>query len=374
MVMLIFPVLCINRDTEKILQMENKRVAQLPAVFTEERILKGFCKSFENYLNDNIGFKELAVLANIMITHQIFGLYVEPHILVGMENHLFYVPGDISNPSTLPPYDKVPEKELRYWMEEIVLMRDYYTERNIPFIFVTIPDKEEIYPEYYPISLGEPPYNTRLAQAVQYINEHSDVDAFDLTSDLMRAKNDSESLLYYKSYDPTHWNMNGAFIGYQKIMEHLRVYQNDLYILSEQDFVIEQVPVIKRKGSYSYDEFQDIIYHYIPRNKYFAQLMNVQKQTISGKRGLMEGDAPIQYPNICYYYKNSKCNNGKKLLIFGDSYIWCYILEFFAESFSEFLFCPTLHDKEKMKDAAKAFNPDFVVYEIVERAALFPVK
>ncbi|MDR2779592.1 MAG: hypothetical protein LBB28_00540, partial [Synergistaceae bacterium] len=63
-------------------------------------------------------------------------------------------------------------------------------------------------------------------------------------------------------------------------------------------------------------------------------------------------------------------NNGKKLLIFGDSYIYYdynSLVEFFAESFSEFLFCYYLGDKEKMMDMAEAFNPDFVVYEIVER-------
>jgi hypothetical protein len=43
------------------------------------------------------------------------------------------------------------------------------------------------------------------------------------------------------------------------------------------------------------------------------------------------------------------------------------LVEFFAESFSEFLFCYYLGDKEKMMDMAEAFNPDFVVYEIVER-------
>jgi hypothetical protein len=47
-----------------------------------------------------------------------------------LENHLFYVPGDIYDPSTLPPYKKAPEKVLREWMEEIVLARNYCAERK----------------------------------------------------------------------------------------------------------------------------------------------------------------------------------------------------------------------------------------------------
>jgi hypothetical protein len=362
-VAMILPTLFINRDPEKILSMENRRVAQFPAVFTHERLLKGFRGGFDNYLNDNIGFRELAVLTNIITKHQLFGLYSEPHVLLGSDNHLFYVPGNVSDSSTLPPYEKLSEKRLRKYMSDVLLTRDYYKERNIPFIFVTIPDKEEIYPEYYPIPFGDLPYKTRLAQVVQYINEHSDADAFDLTEDLIEAKKGGGAPLYFKNHDPAHWNMNGAFVGYRKIMERLRAYQNDLLILSSQDFVIEEVPVTKRKGAYIYNDYQDIVYNYIPRNGYSA---------------LKQDNAPVKYPSRhCYYYKNPACDNGKKLLIFGDSYIYMFIRDFFAESFSELLFCHWqnhwLNDSEYMNKAAEAFNPDFVVYEIVERTAHLPV-
>jgi hypothetical protein len=372
--MLVLPALFINRNPDKVLVMENRRVPQFPSPFTPDgrRLTSKFIPAFENYLNDNIGFKELAIKANTIIKHKTFAQYSEPHVLSGKYGHLFYVPGDIAMPLTLPPYPPLKEDQLQEAMENIGIIRDYFAKRGIPFIFVAIPGKGEVYPEYYPEHLNRHE-TSRLAQIVSYINEHSDIDAFDLTPDLIAAKKD-DYLLYYKNYDPTHWNMNGAFVGYVKMMERLSAYQNDLFILSKDDFSIEETPTVKktRDGSYSFENLTDISYSYKYKNKFSAKLVESDSLT-NGIAPLSKEDlATLNYLSVYAYYQNPKNNNGKKLLIFGDSFIYLFLLDYFAESFSEIYFLYTSFTSgEVMRAAETAFKPDFVLYQIVERIYMY---
>jgi hypothetical protein len=294
--------------------------------------------------------------------------YSEPHVLSGKDGHLFYVPGDIAKPFTLPPYPRLKEDQLQEAMENIGIIRDYFAKRGIPFIFVTIPDKEEVYPEYYPEHLKRPE-TSRLAQIVSYINEHSDIDAFDLTPDLIAAKND-DYLLYYKNHDPSHWNMNGAFVGYIKMMERLSAYQNDLFILSKDDFSIEETPTVKytRDGTYRFENLTDILYSYKYKDNFSAKLVD-SNELASGIASLSREDhAAVNYFETYLYYQNPKNNNCPKLLIFGDSYIYGFLLDYFAESFSEIYFLyAAVTSGEVMRAAEIAFKPDFVLYQIVER-------
>jgi hypothetical protein len=294
-------------------------------------------------------------------------------MLAGEDGHLFYVPGETME--ALPPYKRLSEEKLQKELANIKLAGNYLAENNIPFLFVTIPDKDEVYPEYYPKYILERPKTSRMAQLADYIRAHSEINAFDLTDDLIAAKN-SDFFLYFKNYDPAHWNMNGAFIGYLKIMDHLNVSQKNQSVLSKEDFFIEETPVTKKtaSGSYSFDNFSDILYDYKYKKEHSAKLIF----SYSGDKvnGLAPETAPLSmedfeamnYSGHIYYYKNPESCNGEKLLIIGDSYIHGFLLDVFAQSFSEVYFLSySKADGIIIKAAAEAFHPDFVVYEIVER-------
>jgi hypothetical protein len=344
--------------------MENRRVAQYPGIFAPDGAIKSnFAGHFENYWNDNIGFKEFAVTANTVIMHKMFGLYSEPHWLTGEENHLFWMPGDVANPVTLPPYQTCDELYLKNTLQNIHVLHNYLAARNIPFVFVTIPDKEEVYPEFYPESFFVRPRQSRLSQIVSYVRKNSDIDALDLTETLVSGKN-GDSLLYYKTVDPSHWNMNGAFVGYVKMMERLKTYDDGLVPLTRDDFDIEEILRMKKTGNgvYVFDNLLDIEYKY--NRNFTAQFVDTFITPMS---------APIPKEKLnalgvglALYSKNIECQNGKKLLIFCDSYIYGFIKDFFADNFSE-VYLLSGYDGAAIKTAIDVFKPDFVLYEVVER-------
>jgi hypothetical protein len=276
------------------------------------------------------------------------------------------------SPVTLPPYQTFDELYLKNTLQNIQVLHNYLAARNIPFVFVTIPDKEEVYPEFYPSSFFARPRLSRLSQIVRYIKKNSGIDALDLTEALISEKNEAH-LLYYKTLDPSHWNMNGAFVGYVKMMERLKTYDDNLVPLTRNDFDIEEITNIKktRNGVYAFDNLSDIEYKY--KKDFTAQLVDILHDT-APKPGAASISAPIPKEKlnawggvgVARYSKNIECQNGRKLLIFCDSYIDGFIKGFFAENFSEvyFLYLP---GNTVMKMAIDVFEPDFVLYEIVER-------
>jgi hypothetical protein len=375
LIFLLLPVFFLNHDTNRVLSMENRRAAQYPGIFTPDGKLKdNFTGHFENYWNDNIGFKEFAVTANIVIMHKMFGLYSEPHILTGEENHLFYMPGDVTNPATLPPHQIFDELYLKNTLENINVLHNYLAARNIPFVFVTIPDKEEVYPEFYPSSFLVRPEKSSLSQIVHYIQENSDIDALDLSEALIAEKNEA-SLLYYRNYDPSHWNMNGAFVGYVKMMERFKAYDDDLVPFTRDDFDIEEITHMKKTGNgvYMFNNLSDIKYEY--KRDFTAQFVDTLHNA-PPKADIPPMPAPIPKEKLnawgvwlALYSKNIECQNGKKLLILCDSYIDGFIKDFFADNFSEvyLLSSSSYYDGAVIKTAIDVFEPDFVLYEIVER-------
>jgi hypothetical protein len=372
---LFMPMVLINHIPKKILVMENKTAAEFPNIFTDEGKLNlsgGWRSDFETYLNDNLGFKEFAVTLYTGIMHKLFNRYFEPHVLLGENNHLFYIPGDISNPLSMPPYNLIPEMELKITTDNISKIDAYCKQHNVYFLFVSVPDKEEVYSEYYPKAFIERPNISRLAQIVKYMNEHSDIDAIDLTDSLVAAKS-NEDLLYYKSIDSSHWNMNGAFFGYLAIMNRLRDYQKDLFIMQKNNFSIQEIPVelTTRNGLYLYKGFSDIKYDYQYKKGYSAQLMasyagNTWQPDPSAELVLQELLTRTDYFSYVHYYRNPSCITGKRFLIFGDSYIESFLVPFFSESFSETLFVLS-PDGAIMGEVIEKFKPDFVIYEMVER-------
>lgn len=92
--MLSLPILFINHEENKASKIENKMLAQRPELYLEDGSLnKLYIAEFEDYFNDNIGFKEEALIVNILLKDKIFGILDIPNWLVGEEGNLFYTSG-----------------------------------------------------------------------------------------------------------------------------------------------------------------------------------------------------------------------------------------------------------------------------------------
>jgi hypothetical protein len=371
---ILLPVAFMNHNSEKILETENRVVMKFSDIFgkdDDDVWGVGARERTESFLNDNIGFKEFSATATQASIFELFHYLSDSHLLQGEDGNLFYSTGSKDTPNSLPPYAPVGQDELEKSIQNLSAFNDYFESQGIPLLFCTIPDKENVYPELYPNTFFEKPVISRLAMISDYVNKNTNIDALDLTAPLIEAKGDE--MLYYASFDPSHWNWKGAFVGYREIMNRLAEYQEGLVILGEEDLNIKTEKTEKTlPGSdFILSGYPDTLYTYSLK-KAAGKLVDVYgiygNDTKSDDAPLShEKLADIGYDGICQYYENDNIADGKKLLIIGDSYINTFFLPYFIESYAEVYYIKPPSDSSIIKTMSEAFGPDVVLYELVER-------
>ncbi len=179
--------------------------------------------------------------------------------------------------------------------------------------------------------------------------------------------NQKEEQLYYKSYDASHWNMNGAFVGYQELMKEIKKDHPDIKVLDKDDFEVIETAFSGLMMYYTdikvlHDNFsfRDIIYEYNIKGGYHSVIDAVP---LNGKE---------INPNLNFYhYENEEANNSETLFIVGDSYIYSFILPMLAESFADVYFVRNTN-AEIIVELAQEIKPTIFVFEVAERVANEP--
>ena len=101
---------------------------------------------------------------------------------------------------------------------ELIRRHDWLAARGIAYVVLVIPEKFTIYPEYLPewvIKSVEPSPYDRVAAAMRADNR---VAFIDLRPALRAAK--AHDRVYYRT--DSHWNYNGALVGYDAIMREVQ--------------------------------------------------------------------------------------------------------------------------------------------------------
>jgi len=359
--LLALPIVFMNRDPNHIITLENKTAAKIPVLFSGGSLNKEFISGFEDYWNDNIGFQRQATVLNIALFYKFFGKLKVTNYIIGKDKHLFYTSDGFSL-KTYQGKNKLSEETLGRVLENLSDAEKYFNNNGAEFLFVSIPDKEGVYPEYYPNSVLQYSSQYKLDQIISYLNKNnSKLPVINLRQALIEGKSPS-FFLYYKNYDCTHWNMKGAFIGYNEIMHNIQKRFQNINILSEDDFEITLTPsngtiahLSSSKLLSKVMSFKDFIYSYNKKGGY---------------NSLVVDDYPLKTIDPAYnkYYRvNNTISDTPKLLILGDSFIYSFLLDIFGESFRELYFTST-RDTDLLKKIVDEYKPDIVIFEIVERA------
>lgn len=358
------PLVCFNKNPNKILTTENRGTTQAPKMFLEDgkTLNIHFISQFDKYVNDNLGFKEKAVVFRLIQMYQLFHKVDIPNYMMGKEEHLFYT-NDGLMIQTFQQKDLFTEEQKERFYNALKDTNNFFESTGAKFYFMTIPDKEQIYPEYYPESIQRYQDITKLEQFADYVKSKNDIDIFHVKDALLQSK--GEDLLYYKNYDSTHWNMNGAFVGYQEIMKNLKKDFPQLKVFSKEDFNIVSE---KSKGTLGHLSSIDSLcklYHF--DDTLYSYEFKEEKKAVDTMGTVPEG-VELNSDVIYYHYINEANSNAPKLLIVGDSYIYSFMLPLLAESFSEVYFIGFVEESEKIADFQKKVKADIVLYENVERA------
>lgn len=218
--------------TSKFDNTERRALAKFPSINSSN--LSEFPKDFEKFFNDNFGFRNVLLNFYTWFELNIFQTPPFKTEILGKNNWIFY--NSINKDNLKDWYSQVEfsERELKEIKKRLQSEKNWLASKNVPYLIVIVPDKEDIYPEYYPYDqkIGD----IKLNQFLEYMNKNSDVNILYLKQPLIDAKKEYNYPLYY-IYD-THWNNLGSFIGYQEIMRVVKGYDPSIDFFQKDDFNI----------------------------------------------------------------------------------------------------------------------------------------
>ena len=343
--------------------------AKVPgANIVENRILAGkpefnkvsFSKlplEYENYLNDNLPFRPYFTANYMRIWEMGFSSFVSENIK-GKDNQYFTNSKDGPTIDRYLGLNKFSLPQLYMFRTTIAGRQAFWQAYGASYLFMLLPDKTTLYPEYLPdwIKNNKDNWFDQLGS----ILENTGIHYLDINEELGKLKN-PEAPFCDKIYDVYHWNGNALDAMYKLIskkfennIDYHKVRVNEAYAVKPQEmwvnsFVKEIVPWIKLESSN----------------------LSVYKHNYSG------------YNNppwaACDIITNDKLENGT-LLFSTDSYFKATHQDSFkgakgqifplAHNVHKFI---SLHYMEKfsiLKKIAQVEKPNIVIEASVERAGL----
>lgn len=211
---------------------ENRNLAQFPDL-TKTR-LKILSDELQHFYNDNFGFRNIMMQVRNQIRERFF-VNGNTYVFQGKKGLYFLDPFRPRDPRVDYKTVFFTKGELNIIKNELEKEDAWFKQRTIPYMLVIAPDKEGVYPEYYPFP-NNILTNFRLDQLQDYLDKNSSFRLVDLRKPLREAKSE-EILLYYNG--DLHWNQYGAFIAYQEIMRRLHLINPNAYAPKSEDFDIQ---------------------------------------------------------------------------------------------------------------------------------------
>lgn len=354
-IIICLPSIFTNRDSNKVSVIENRGLVRKPSLENINDLNSEYVSQLEAYIDDNIGFKQEAILLKTGVFYAMFKKLNVPNYYVGKEQNLFYSSG-MDQIRNYQGKSLLTGEEVKRLSVALDLWSEFIQMLGGDFFFMPIPDKEGVYPEYYP-------------EGVLRVDDRSRIDC--LTEKMISEEwfvdvkgallsNKGENMLYYRNFDPTHWNMEGAWVGYKELMNKITSVNSDIEMLTENDVIITY-----EEGPGTLESLSSI--------KWMKEIMQfddkiVSCEPVNGYKAKQDNDLPIPLKDgqIYFHYVNTHIA-GKKLFVVGDSYIYSFLLPLLAESFSDVYFMSFV-DTETIVEMQKEICPDVVVFEVVDRA------
>lgn len=181
----------------------------------------------DSFMNTKFGFRNKLVNLNNEIKYNVFTESGNSEVVVGEDGWLFFS-------GALYDYTgegKLSDIQIDKIVKILSMVQNKVESNGSKFVFVSAPNKMEIYGEYMPYYHVEDtkPGNYELLFAEL---ETSEVSFVDLKKLLKEQKELNDYRLYYKG--DSHWNEVGAFIAYESIMEELELD----YVECTKEFVV----------------------------------------------------------------------------------------------------------------------------------------
>jgi alginate O-acetyltransferase complex protein AlgJ len=334
---------------------ENRRLAAPP---TSDDPIEEWPAKLEAYYNDSFGFRADLVHFNALLLHK----YLKApsnDVLIGKQGWTFFTVQKMFE--DFFGKAQFSDAELVRWKSFLEGRQSLLARGGAHYVFVIVPDKNTIYPEYLPDYIRENRGTSRLQQLRRYLQKTgSPAEVLDLHEAMLRSKGQGE--LYLEQ--DAHWNGRGFFVGYQAICERLAhwipgIRPQQLGI----DYKVVAVPW--GLGDWSMLGLPEENLNY--RSEFLVSL-----GTQRARKGVAPFPAEItQYPDPLRmpYYREGPGQNS--LLMFNDSFMHVGLMSMedvpFAEHFARTLMVGMQPSDRELQLIVDKFHPDVVIEERAER-------
>jgi hypothetical protein len=325
-----------------------KRKPALPPQLREKSIdgFHGYAHSFELWFNDHFGLRKLLVRTNALINYNILHTSPKTMVVVGKQGWLYYDKQD-DGKNLVDFYGKAnfTSKQIQDISTKLDTFKNRMNRMQIPVLFVFIPNKHTIYPEYLPFNLPKERAARTRANQVDSIFAKKQIPYINLRKTLEKAKQTYSYPIYYRT--DSHWNKLGSHVGYMAIMNEIS----------------KNIPrlIIHPLTDYQVSAKEEISNHDLANLIYLGGVLRDFEIDLKPKfeEKMVYTNEKCKLPAKVFVNKDTTL---PKLLMFHDSYALS-LRPFMAESFSRSAFVwnsPSYPEIEKEK-------PDILVIEFVER-------
>ena len=218
------------------IEREFRRPAKLPEAPGDLVALEAWPSAFDAWFRDHFGGRSAWIRAHNQLKLELFHTSPTSEIVVGPDTWMFTTRDRAVD--VWRGADPLSAEELALWESVLEDRRAWCAQRGVKYLFAIAPNKESIYPEYFPKrfdKLGP----SRREQLVAHVAARSQFPLLDLTDALVSEKElapQGEPLYYPLG---THWNDRGAVPAARALLERVRAELPAVSVPSRESFRFE---------------------------------------------------------------------------------------------------------------------------------------
>ena len=219
-------------STKDISEKEARRLAKAPQIKFDETLLNTFPKKFDRYFDDHYGLRTELVAINQLLRTKVFNKSFIRRGIRGKDNWLFLDLRDSLHDHV--GLKTLTEIELNEWQQHLIDKKYWLNSLGIQYLFVPVPNKMSIYPEYLPARISNYSGTTMLNQLEEALKTNPDFNDYIFLEKLLTGlkisgprslqnlleTSDEVEQLYFKM--DSHWTSIGGFLSYRHILQKLQ--------------------------------------------------------------------------------------------------------------------------------------------------------
>jgi hypothetical protein len=339
----------------KIKSSENRQLSSMPEWIKDGKWNVNFTGEFDTYFSENFGLRPLYISAYAGLNYYLLGHSVNEQVIPGKNGWLYF-------DKTVPDYTGETlwtEYEIEKLVRILQIQKDWLAEKGIDFIFMPVPNKNTVYPEYMPKRYGEK--KAKNLELLRAAFETSDI----LYIDLLTLFEKENTTLYQKK--DTHWNGYGAVLALEEILKAVNEdNQDDKINQTIRSLADSRQAILSKNEKRDFEEFSLLAYRKIRTGDLGRMLipaygMAETSLVIETKGNYKTLSRMRSFEDLTI--ETESAGFDKKLLMFRDSFA-SILIPLVSEAFEYCCYSRSIpYDYRITKE--KEF--DVVVAQIVER-------